>query len=223
MCLGLFPVCGLSAQPPIAYVEIIDWQIIFWSFTLCMWIQAPAPTQLILTQPLSIKMSLSIMVPPLHWAGVTATSGVGVVATMTGVVATWVVTTLTGVVTTLTEVVATLTGIVASLTGVILSDSSPSYVGMDPPFVHLGKHCSTESTVEDLLAWSSWVLACSVVCTGVALWASSAYIGTSWGGGLCVVRAILAGVNYPHQHGIIAYTWKMLDLITIRAENKNWT
>ena len=126
---------------------------------MCMWIQAPAPTQLILTQPLSIKMSLSIMVPPLHWAGVTATSGVGVVATMTGFVATGVVTTLTGVVTTLigvvttlTGVVATLTGIVTSLTGVILSDSSPSHVGMDPPFVHLGKRCSSESTVEDLPA-----------------------------------------------------------------------
>ena len=124
---------------------------------MCMGIQAPAPTQLILTQPLSIKMSLSIMVPPLHCARVTATAacgtacgtGVGVVATMKGVVATGVVTTTTGVVTTmtgvvatLTGVVATLTGVVATLTGVVLSDSSPSHVGREPPFVHLVKHCS---------------------------------------------------------------------------------
>ena len=106
---------------------------------MCMGIQAPAPTQLILTQPLSIKMSLSIMVPPLHCAGVTATTGVGVVTTMTGVVTTGVVTTMTGVVWTITGVVATLTGVVATLTGVVLSDSSPSHVGREPPFEHLGK------------------------------------------------------------------------------------
>ena len=49
-----------------------------------MWMQAPGPTQLILTWPSSIKMSASIIGPPLHCCcpAVTATTGGGVARTV---------------------------------------------------------------------------------------------------------------------------------------------